>query len=117
MPSVSHISPQEVRKLDEEERTKLLARYNLEITLQEISRCKQAVRDGSIWRLAERRSHQHPALREAFLWLTTNPHMPRFELEIIQDMKITDRDAAKESGSSRALGAILGLGCRRTITI
>ena len=101
MPSVSHTSPPEVRKLDEDERTKLLARYNLEITLQEISRCKQAVRDGTIWRLAERRSHQHPALREAFLWLTTNPHMPRFELEIYQDMKITDRDAAKESGTSQ----------------
>ena len=33
-----------------------------------------------------------------------------FELEIIQDMKITDRDAAKESGSSQAPGSHLGIG-------
>ena len=58
-----------VRKLKQEERTKLLARYNLEVTLAELSRCKQAVHDGTIWQLAEHRSHQHPALREAFLWL------------------------------------------------
>ena len=97
MPAVAYTTPEETRKLSEDERTKLLARYNLEITLQEISRCKQAVRDGTIWRLAERRSHQHPALREAFLWLTTNPHKPRFELEIYADLMVSDREAAKES--------------------
>lgn len=68
-------SPEEVRSMEEHERTKCLARYNLEITLQEISRCKQAVHDGTIWELAERRSHQHPALREAFLWLASNPRV------------------------------------------
>ena len=73
MPSITHYSPSDVRSMSKEERTILLSKYNLEVTLQEISRCRQAVRDGTIWRLAERRSHEHPALREAFLWLTTNP--------------------------------------------
>ena len=64
---------EEVRKLDKQARMELLSRYNLEITLAELARCRQAVRDGNIWRLVEQRSHQHPALRDAYLWLTTNP--------------------------------------------
>ena len=79
MPSITHYSPADVRKMNKEERTILLSKYNLEITLQEISRCRQAIRDGTIWRLAERRSHEHPALREAFLWLTTNPSKMKME--------------------------------------
>tara|TARA_B100000674_G_scaffold497886_1_gene533366 strand:- start:5089 stop:7371 length:2283 start_codon:yes stop_codon:yes gene_type:complete len=73
MPCISQYSPEEVRKMDKSDRMKLLSKYNLEITLAELSRCRQAVRDGDIWRLVEQRSHQHPALRDAFLWLTTNP--------------------------------------------
>ena len=67
------ITPDDVKKLDKQERMELLSKYNLEITLAELARCRQAVRDGNIWRLVEQRSHQHPALRDAFLWLTTNP--------------------------------------------
>ena len=74
MPCIAYRSPEEVRNLDSAEQVKVLARYNLEVTLAELSRCKQAIRDGTIWRLAERRSHQHPALREAFLWIITNPN-------------------------------------------
>ena len=79
VPCVVHWTPEAVRKLDKDERTKLLARYNLEITLAELSRCKQAVHDGTIWQLAEQRSHQHPSLREAFLWLTTRPFTDWFQ--------------------------------------
>jgi len=72
-PCISLHTPEMVRNLPKDEKIVLLSRYNLEITLAELSRCRQAVRDGSIWRLVEQRSHQHPALRDAFLWLTTNP--------------------------------------------
>lgn len=72
-PCISSYTPEGVKKLPSDERITLLSKYNLEITLAELSRCRQAVRDGSIWRLVEQRSHQHPALRDAFLWLTTNP--------------------------------------------
>ncbi len=73
MPCISEITPAQVRNMANDERVRLLSKYNLEITLAELSRCRQAVRNGNIWRLVEQRSHQHPALRDAFLWLTTNP--------------------------------------------
>ena len=96
MPSITHYSPSDVRKMNKEDRTAILSRYNLEITLQEMSRCRQAVRDGTIWRLAERRSHEHPALREAFLWLTTNPSNMKMEPLILDEIS-----ASKELGDER----------------
>jgi len=96
MPSITHYSPSDVRKMNKEDRTAILSRYNLEITLQEMSRCRQAVRDGTIWRLAERRSHEHPALREAFLWLTTNPSNMKMEPLILDEIS-----ASKEIGDER----------------
>lgn len=96
MPSVSNHTPAEVRKMNKEDRTILLSRFNLEVTLQELSRCRQAVRDGTIWRLAERRSHQHPALREAFLWLTTNPSKA-----IIEPLILDEISASKETGEEK----------------
>jgi len=96
MPSITHYSPADVRNMNKEERTVLLSKYNLEITLQEISRCRQAIRDGTIWRLAERRSHEHPALREAFLWLTTNPSKMKMEPLILDEVS-----ASKEVGEEK----------------
>lgn len=96
MPSVSNHTPAEVRKMNKEDRTILLSRFNLEVTLQELSRCRQAVRDGTIWRLAERRSHQHPALREAFLWLTTNPSKA-----ILEPLILDEISASKETGEEK----------------
>ena len=96
MPSIANHTPAEVRKMNKEERTILLSRFNLEVTLQELSRCRQAVRNGTIWRLAERRSHQHPALREAFLWLTTNPSKSPLEPLILDEIS-----ASKETGEEK----------------
>tara|TARA_Y100000766_G_scaffold250986_1_gene234355 strand:+ start:5479 stop:7686 length:2208 start_codon:yes stop_codon:yes gene_type:complete len=96
MPSITHYSPSDVRSMNKEDRTILLSKYNLEVTLQEISRCRQAVRDGTIWRLAERRSHEHPALREAFLWLTTNPSNMKMEPLILDEIS-----ASKEFGEEK----------------
>lgn len=73
MPCVAECTPEQVRKMNEQEKTAILATYNLEITLAELARCRQAIRDGKIWQLAEKRSHEHPALRQAWLWLTTAP--------------------------------------------
>ena len=96
MPSITHFSPSDVRKMNKEEKTILLSKYNLEVTLQEMSRCRQAVRDGTIWRLAERRSHEHPALREAFLWLTTNPSKMKMQPLILDEIS-----ASKETGKEK----------------
>ncbi len=101
MPCIAYTSPEEVRKLDPAEQVKVLARYNLEVTLAELSRCKQAIRDGTIWRLAERRSHQHPALREAFLWITTSPNKAGLAMIDLEELAITDRAAARDRDSTR----------------
>lgn len=63
---------QEVRLLPDDARTELLARHNLEVTASELARCRQAVRDGTIWRLVEERSHTNAALREATEFLFQN---------------------------------------------
>ena len=93
MPCVAQLTPEDVRKMKPKEREAMLAHFNLEVTLAELARCKQAVREGKIWQLAEQRSHQHPALREAFLWLTTPPTMER---NVRPDRFYTDRDAARD---------------------
>ena len=101
MPCIAYSSPQEVRSLDSADQVKILARYNLEVTLAELSRCKQAIRDGTIWRLAERRSHQHPALREAFLWITTSPNKAGLAMIDLEELAISDRAAARDRDSTR----------------
>ena len=96
VPCVVNFTPESVRKMEQNERTNLLARYNLEVTLAELSRCKQAVHEGTIWQLAEQRSHQHPALREAFLWLTTRPLPSGLPSELVDDLVQDDRAAARD---------------------
>ena len=96
VPCIVRYTPEHVRKMGEEERTNLLARYNLEVTLAELSRCKQAVHEGTIWQLAEQRSHQHPALREAFLWLTTRPFSSGISTDALNDLVLDDRSAARD---------------------
>ena len=62
-------TPQGVREMDRDERSVILAKHNLEVTQSELARCREAIRNGTIWELAEKRSHASPYLREAFLWL------------------------------------------------
>ncbi len=100
MPCVARQTPAQVRSMKSKEKEQLLARYNLEVTLAELARCKQAVRDGRIWQLVEQRSHQHPALREAFLWLTTAPSLDR---TIRPDKFYTDRDAARDVNQDQGM--------------
>jgi len=62
-------SPEEVRGMEKDDRAAILAHHNLEITQSELARCREAVRNGKIWELAEKRSHSSSRLREAFLWV------------------------------------------------
>jgi len=62
-------TPAEVRAMDKDARSILLAHHNLEITQAELARCREAVRKGTIWRLAEQRSRASPRLRTAFEWV------------------------------------------------
>jgi len=62
-------TPQIVREMEKDERSIILAKHNLEVTQAELARCREAIRNGTIWELAEKRSHVSPHLREAFVWL------------------------------------------------
>ena len=55
--------------MDRDQRSTILAKHNLEVTQSELARCREAIRNGTIWELAEKRSHASPYLRESFLWL------------------------------------------------
>lgn len=69
-------TPAEVRAMGDKERGVLIAHHNLEITQAELARCREAVRNGKIWQLAEQRSHASPQLREAFLWVISQMISP-----------------------------------------
>lgn len=101
MPCVAHVTPEAVRKLDKDARMEMLSRYNLEVTLAELAACRQAVHDGRIWERAERRSHAHPALREAFLWLTTSPARGSAPIPAAEHLLMTDRTAASDTSPAR----------------
>jgi 7-cyano-7-deazaguanine tRNA-ribosyltransferase len=53
----------EVRGWPPEERERHLALHNLVVSVEEVARVRQAIRDGTLWELAERRAVAHPALR------------------------------------------------------
>jgi len=55
----------ELRGLEPKERANRIARHNLWTSLAEVKRIKQAIREGRLWELLERRSRAHPALKEA----------------------------------------------------
>jgi len=55
----------ELRAASPKERTKAIAEHNLHVSLRELRRVKNAIREGSIWELVEMRARAHPALLEA----------------------------------------------------
>ncbi len=62
-------TPAAVRAMPDDERTAVLARHNLRVSMAELARCREAIRDGNIWHLVERRAAENPALQEATQWL------------------------------------------------
>jgi 7-cyano-7-deazaguanine tRNA-ribosyltransferase len=63
------VTPAQVREMDPNDQTRLLAKHNLEVTMNELSRCREAVREGTIWHLVEERAAADPSLQEAVEWL------------------------------------------------
>ncbi|MFZ0892268.1 MAG: tRNA guanosine(15) transglycosylase TgtA [Thermoplasmata archaeon] len=53
----------DVGALPPEPREAWIARHNLLTSVEEVARVRQAIRDGNLWELAERRAAAHPALR------------------------------------------------------
>ena len=53
----------EVAGLPTAERERRIAYHNLLVSVEEMGRVRRAIRDGTLWELAERRATAHPALR------------------------------------------------------
>ena len=71
----AELSLTEVASLPPEERERRVAYHNLRVSVEEIARVRQAIRDGTLWELAERRSAAHPALRAGLREAMAHPEV------------------------------------------
>ncbi len=62
----SQYTPQDLRQMKKEERKKLIAQHNLNVSFAEIRLIKQAIVEGSLMELVEQRCRAHPRLLEAY---------------------------------------------------
>ncbi|NJE06096.1 tRNA guanosine(15) transglycosylase TgtA [Thermococcus sp. M36] len=65
-PVCSRHTPQELREMPKEERTRLLALHNLWVIREELNRVKQAVKEGTLWELVDERARSHPKMFAAY---------------------------------------------------
>ncbi len=76
----SEYSPKEIKGLAAKEREKLLAYHNLAVTMEEIRRIRQAIRNGRLTELIFSRAMRHPQVFEAVrLLFTENPLLELLE--------------------------------------
>jgi 7-cyano-7-deazaguanine tRNA-ribosyltransferase len=83
----------ELASLPPDERERRVAFHNLLVSVEEIGRVRQAIREGTLWELAERRSAAHPALRAGLkemmknpdIFLPTEPESRRAFREVIEE--------------------------------
>jgi 7-cyano-7-deazaguanine tRNA-ribosyltransferase len=88
-----------VARLPAPERERRLASHNLLTSAEEMARVRQAIRDGTLWELAERRAVAHPSLRAGLeearrhpeIFLPTEPESRRAFREV--DRSSRDRPA------------------------
>lgn len=71
-PVCSKIDAEELRRLEDGERVKLLAMHNLYTCFEEIKRVKQAIRDGRLIELLELKARCHPSLYQGFIEIMRN---------------------------------------------
>jgi 7-cyano-7-deazaguanine tRNA-ribosyltransferase len=64
-PVCSKFSPDELKKLDEKSRILEIAKHNLYVSFTEIKKIRNAIRNGTLWELVERRASSNPYLIEA----------------------------------------------------
>lgn len=76
-PVCSRIDAEELRRLEDGERVKLLAMHNLYTCFEEIRRVKQAIRDGRLMELLELRARCHPSLYQGFIEIMRNDDLLR----------------------------------------
>ena len=84
-----------VAKRPAAEREQRVAYHNLVTSVEEVGRVRQAIRDGTLWELAERRASGHPALRAGLdeakrhpeVFLPTEPESRRALREITPESR------------------------------
>ncbi len=76
-PICSEYKPKEVRNFNENLRTELLAKHNLNISFSELRTIRQAIKEGNLWELVEQRIRNHPNLVNAAKIIKTS--LPFFE--------------------------------------
>ncbi|MCS5536165.1 MAG: hypothetical protein NZ802_09960, partial [Candidatus Poseidoniales archaeon] len=120
--ALSGHTPESVRSMPDDARCQLLARHNLEVTASELARCRQAIRDGTIWGLVEERSHTNTALREATEYLYDN--MPESLIAATNPLRSggvrVSQDLTTSPPSVAALGRLLtsfDSDCQRAVLI
>ena len=64
-PVCSETTALELKKLDREEKIKLIARHNLYICIGEIKQIRNAISEGTLWELVERKARMNPYLLES----------------------------------------------------
>ena len=64
-PACSRTSVDDLREMQKQERTKVIAEHNLRISLKELKKVRNAIHEGTIWELVEMRARAHPAMLEA----------------------------------------------------
>ncbi|MCD6402833.1 MAG: tRNA guanosine(15) transglycosylase TgtA [Candidatus Aenigmarchaeota archaeon] len=67
-PVCSKYDIEEIKKMEKEERVKLIAEHNLWVMFTEIKRIREAIREGSLWELVQQRVRAHPRLQEALFY-------------------------------------------------
>jgi 7-cyano-7-deazaguanine tRNA-ribosyltransferase len=85
----------EVARLPAPERERRIAFHNLLTSVEEIGRVRRAIRDGTLWELAERRAGGHPALRAGLaeacrrpeVFLPTEPESRRSYREVTPESR------------------------------
>ncbi len=61
-PVCSNHDPEELRRMEKDERERLIAEHNLYVSFQEIDTIKQAIKENSLFELVEKRVRAHPAM-------------------------------------------------------
>ncbi len=64
-PICSNVSVDKLKKMNPKKRSRAIAKHNLYVSFAEIKKIKEAIRQGSLWELVERRAHSNPFLLEA----------------------------------------------------
>jgi len=64
-PICSKYTSSELKKMDKKNKTKEIAKHNLFITYMELKKIRNAISNGSLWELVERRANSNPYLMDA----------------------------------------------------